>query len=146
MDQKVIAKAEEIVASKTGGYGDGNGSGYCVLALIDDKGYPTASTISISKADGIKWLTFCAALDDNKAKRVKQCNRGSVCVNSSEYNITLVGTLEIMTDPGIKKEMWNEGLEGHFSGADDPNYCILRFNTERYNLFVDEGSATGILA
>ncbi|MCL2600316.1 MAG: pyridoxamine 5'-phosphate oxidase family protein [Treponema sp.] len=144
MDQKIIEKAGEIVASKTGGIGEGDG--FCVLALIDDKGYPTASTISISKADGIKWLTFCVELDGNKAKRVKECARGSVCINSCEYNITLVGTLELLTDPGIKKEMWYNGLEHNFSGPDDPNYGVLRFNTERYNLFVGEGSATGVLA
>ena len=142
MDREIIAKAEQIVASKTGGIGEGDG--YCVLAVIDEKGYPTASTVSISKAEGIRWLTFCVERDGNKARRAGECGRGSVCVNSPEYNITLVGTLKVLDDADVKKEMWYEGLEHQFSGPDDPNYCVLRFDTERYSLFVDGVSVAGV--
>jgi len=144
MNEKIIARAAEIIRAKTDGVGGGM-EGFCTLALLDENGYPTASTLTISKADGIKWLTFCASISTNKAKRIAKCNRGSVCVNSSEYNISLIGTLEIITDPEIKKEMWYEVLQHHWSGPDDPDYCVLRFNTERYNLFVDWEEAAGVL-
>lgn len=45
----------------------------------------------------------------------------------------------------ILKTMWYEGLKNHFSGPDDPNYCVLRFHTERYNLLVDWKEAQGEL-
>jgi hypothetical protein len=51
--------------------------------------------------------------------------------------ITLRGRLEILTDAKTKQENWYSGLESHFSGADDPNYCVLQFTTERYKLFID---------
>lgn len=141
MNEEIIARAGEIVASKTGG---GN-EGYCVLALIDKEGYPTISTISASKAEGINWVTFCTGLGSNKTKRIENCNRASVCFDSLDHNITLVGTIEILTDPEIKKEMWYEGLVNHFNGPEDPNYCVLRFRTERYNLLVDWKEASGNL-
>ena len=145
MDKEVIARAEKIIASKTGYIGNGM-EGYCTLALIDEDGYPSASTLTISKADGIKWITFLSGLGCNKANRIDKCNRGSVCINSPKYNITLVGTLEVLTEPGIKKEMWQEPLGNMFSGPDDPNYCVIRFNTKRYNIFLDDGkSAEGRL-
>jgi hypothetical protein len=31
------------------------------------------------------------------------------------------------------------------SGPDDPNFCVLRFRTERYNLLVDWQQAQGTL-
>ena len=131
--------------SKTGYIGGGM-EGYCTLALIDEDGYPSASTLSISKADGIKWLAFLSGIKSNKAKRIGKCNRGSVCINSSSYNITLVGTLEILTDPNTKNEMWQEPLREIYSGPDDPEYCVLRFSTERYNIFFADGtSAKGTL-
>jgi hypothetical protein len=70
-----------------------------------------------------------------------------VCINSSEYNITLVGTVEILVDQDTKKENWFPVMEGMWSGFDDPNYCVLRFTTERYNLFIIgcEGEARGTL-
>ena len=133
---EVIAKAGEIVEKSTVHQSPKGIEPYCALALIDANGYPTASTITPVKADGIKWITFCAGLRGNKAKRIEKCNRASVCFNTNgAYNITLVGTVEILTDPAIKQEMWYEGLENHFKGMDDPDYCILRFHTQRYNLF-----------
>jgi general stress protein 26 len=145
MNQEVISRAEKIITSKTGYIGGGM-EGYCALSLIDEDGYPSASTLTISKADGIKWLTFLSGLKSNKAKRIDKCNRGSVCINSPKYNITLVGTLEVLTEPDIKNEMWQEPLGGMYSGPDDPEYCVIRFTTLRYNIFFDDGaSAVGAL-
>ncbi|MDF2871849.1 MAG: pyridoxamine 5-phosphate oxidase-related FMN-binding protein [Anaerocolumna sp.] len=141
MNKEIIARAAEIVASKT----DGGNEGYCVLALIDNEGYPTTSTISASKAEGINWITFCTGLGSNKTRRIEKCNRASVCFDSIDHNITLVGTIEVITDPEIKKEMWYKGLENHFNGSDDPDYCVLCFKTDRYNLLVDWKEASGNL-
>jgi general stress protein 26 len=145
-NQEIIAKAEEIINSKTGYIGGGM-EGYATLSLIDENGYPTASTLTIAKADGIKWLTFCTSLSRNSVKRIKNCNRASVCLNSSEYNINLVGTIEVLTDPDTKKDNWfpimNDG--SHWSGPDDPEFCVLRFTTERYTLFVDYEEVKGTL-
>lgn len=139
MDREIIARAGEIIMKSTGA------TSYCALGLIDLDGYPTVSTISASKADGINWITFCTGLGGTRHNRIMKDNRASVCFNSGEYNITLVGIIEVLTDQAIKNEMWYDGLSNYFSGADDPNYCVLRFKTERYNLFVDWKEARGTL-
>ena len=146
MSQETIRQANDIINAKTG-YVGGGMEGYAALSLIDEEGYPTTSTLTIVKADGIKWLTFATSPDDNKAKRIEKCSRASVCINSSEYNITLVGTIEIVTDMEIKKDMWLEPMNGseHWTGYDDPNFCVLRFTTERYNLYVGYEEARGNL-
>lgn len=131
MEKEILQKAGEIVEKNTGA------ESYCVLALIDEDGYPTASTISASKADGINRITFCTGYGSPKTKRIDKCKKASVCFCSPEYNITLVGDIEVVTDPEVKKEMWYSGLANHFSGPEDPNYCVLRFTTKRYNLLVD---------
>ena len=140
MDKEIIKKAGEIIGQNIGE------EAYCVLSLIDKDGYPTASTITAAKADGIARISFCTGLESNKAKRIEKCNRASVCFNTGgEFNITLVGTIEIVTDPEVKREMWYDGLSSHLSDADDPNYCVLQFTTKRYNLFVDWTEAAGTL-
>ncbi|MDR0326512.1 MAG: pyridoxamine 5'-phosphate oxidase family protein [Oscillospiraceae bacterium] len=132
MHEESIKRAGEIIAQNTGA------DSHCTLALIDDDGYPTASTITASKSDGIKWITFGSEVGSNKANRIRKCNRAAVCFNrSGDHNITLVGTIEIVTDADVKRDMWYSGLENHFAGHDDPNFCVLRFTTKRYNLFVD---------
>jgi len=144
-----IAKAEEIIKSKTAAVNMGVG---VALSLLDHEGYPTTSTLSIANADGIHKITFGVALDSNKAKRAKANSRASVCIfddnyeSGAYYNITLVGDIEVVTDVETKKETWYKGLEEHFAnGVDDPNYCVLKFTTKRYNLWVDmnEEATTG---
>jgi general stress protein 26 len=139
MNQEIITRASVIVENRTGEMTS------CVIALIDLDGYPTASTITASKADGINWITFCTGLGGTRTNRINKCNQASVCFSADDYNITLVGTMEILVDPDIKKEMWYGGLSNHFSGPEDPNYCVLRFKTQRYNLLVDWQEARGTL-
>ena len=141
MENKIIAKAEAIIKSKTAEVNMGVG---VTLSLIDQDGYPTTSTLSISKAEGIRQITFGSSLDSNKAKRAKANSRASVCIfddnyeGDAYYNITLVGDIEVVTDPEMKKETWYPGLEEYFpQGVNDPNYCVLKFTTKRYNLWVD---------
>lgn len=119
MNREIINKAEEIIERNTGE------TSYCVLALIDKDGYPTASTITASKADGINCIYFCTGHGGNRTNRIDKCNRASICFNAKDYNITLVGTIEILTDADMKSKMWYDGLANHFSGPEDPNYCVL---------------------
>ena len=79
MNQKAVAKANEIVNAKSGFVGGGM-EGYVSLALINENGYPAITTISIAKADGIKWLTFVPGSERNSVKRANKCNRACVCI------------------------------------------------------------------
>ena len=55
-----------------------------------------------------------------------------------EYCLNLVGEIEVVTEQNIKSELWYNGLAEHYpDGATDPNYCVLKFTTKRYKLFVD---------
>lgn len=145
MNEETIRKAGQIIAANTGCAAAPGSEPYCTLALIDEDHYPTVSTITAAKSEGINWLTFGTGLSSNKANRIRKSNRASVCFCSPEYNITLVGTIEIVTDPKVKEEMWYPGLSHHFNKPDHPDYCVLRFKTRRYNLLVDWQEAEGTL-
>lgn len=146
MHNEIIRKAEEIIKQDTVHFSPESSEPYCALALIDADGYPTVSTITPSMSGGIHWVTFCSGLESNKAHRIEKCNRACLCFNKDgAHNITLVGTMEIVTDPAVKQEMWYAGMGNHFSGYDDPNYCVLRFTTRSYNLFVNYQEAKGIV-
>ena len=144
---KIIARAGELINSRTDYIGDGM-EGWAVLSLIDENGYPTSSTMTISKADGINWITFLSDTDGVKAKRIAKCKKACVCLASSEYHISLTGTIEVITDPAVKKENWQEVVTRHY-GVDhtEPSWAVLRFTTETYNLFFasDDTEAKGKL-
>lgn len=135
---KTIEKANEIVNSRANYIGGGM-EGIAIIALIDESGYPTASVKTISRADGINWLTFNTSPDAEAVGRIKKNKKASVCIASSEYNISLKGTFEILTDEATKKDNWFEPMADMWSGPEDPNHYILRFNTEAYNIFIVDG-------
>jgi len=136
-NEKILARASEVINSRKDYIGGGM-EGYAVLSLIDEDGYPTSSTVTISKADGVNWISFIGDVNGNKAKRIEKCNKACVCLASSEYNISLVGTMEVITDPAVKKDHWQDVFcEAYSSNYDDPRSCILKFTTEHYNIFFE---------
>jgi len=142
MNEKVIARAIEVINAKKD-YVSG-GSDFVVLSLIDDAGYPTSAPITLSKADGIKWLSFLAGSDSNKAKRIKNCNKACVNIATSDYNITLVGTIEVVTDLETKKLHWQDVFTENHGAVDCPDHCALIFTTERYSIFFMDDFAEAI--
>ena len=138
MNEKIIAQAEKVLAGrKMLEHGCGE---CCVLALIDSDGFPTAATISPAKIAGIQRIFFCSGTGSNWVKRAEKCNRAGLCFNSEEqqYNITLVGTIEVLTDIETKREMWFDGMGHYFKGPEDPGFCVLQFVTQRYSLMLNE--------
>ncbi|MCL2877108.1 MAG: pyridoxamine 5'-phosphate oxidase family protein [Betaproteobacteria bacterium] len=144
MNQDAIAKAAEIVRENSA-HGSETGFGMCILSLIDEQGFPTASIVTPSRSDGIRWITFGTMLDQNRAKRAANCKRASVCFGTAEHCVNLVGDIEIITSDDAKRETWYEGLGHHFTGPDDPNYCVLKFTTRRYKFFLDYEEVAGTL-
>ncbi|MBD5139049.1 MAG: pyridoxamine 5'-phosphate oxidase family protein [Ruminococcus sp.] len=140
MSEKIIKRAGEVIAEKI----NNSAQNFCTLALINTDGYPYTTTISIKKADGIRWLILTTG-KSAKTDMIERCNKASICVNAAEYHIALTGTIELLTDPDVKKELWNDNMKEYYSGWDDPNYCVLKFTTERYSLLVDWQEARGSL-
>ncbi|MCL2427247.1 MAG: pyridoxamine 5'-phosphate oxidase family protein [Oscillospiraceae bacterium] len=149
MNQNTIKRANELINSMSE-YKLGDMNGYAALSLIDESGYPSATTFCITRADGINWLTFNTAVDRPYLERINKNNKACVCINSSDCTINLVGTAEALTDIESKKENWLPLMDNmtHWSGVDDPQLLIIRFTTERYTItFADDsvGYAAGTL-
>ena len=151
MSADLIKKAEEIV-NKSTMYAMGNilsdKTGWeadWVMALTDEQGFPAASMITASKADGFKWISFCAYLDSNKSNRIKKDPRTCIYMfdNKSFTGISLIGITEIITDIEVKRQMWYDTLGDHFKSPDDDKLCVLLFKPQRYNIFIDYQTLQG---
>ena len=143
MNQELIKKAADIVARHSVHSGISDKILVCALGMTDPDGTPTVAAITAARSEGIEWVTFSTGLSSNKVKRLAASNKASVCFLSETYNVSLMGTLTVLTDSASKQENWYDALSHHFTGPDDPEYCILKFTTERYNLLVDWQEARG---
>ena len=128
MSDNLVSRAESIVSNAS----------VATIARVDSGGYPSASTISRIGNEGIGVVWFATGLKSRKAQAFKLNNKASVCYREGESNITLVGTIKIVTDPELKRELWLDWFIDHFAGGiTDPNYCLLRFTTHRACLWID---------
>jgi general stress protein 26 len=128
MEKELISKAEAILKEAE----------TAVIALIDEEGFPRASTISSLKTEGIGHVWFSTGLSSGKARCIRINNKAGLCYCNGGNNVTLMGIIEILTDPEIKKELWSDWFIEHFPGGiSDPNYCILKFSTEKMVFWID---------
>lgn len=140
MSKELLKKAEELVNKCTAHTETESGlTPHWVMSLIDDKGYPAASIITASRADGFKWISFCTGYGANKPNRARSNPKSCVYLyeEKSFSGISLTGKIEISTDLELKKQMWYKGLENHFSGPEDKGMCVMLFKPEHYNIFID---------
>ena len=136
----LLRKAEEIVNQSTiHTVGESGLDADWLMALTDEEGYPAASMITASRADGFKWIAFCTALGWNKPNRAEKDPRTCIYLFDKESfsGISLTGKVEIITDLVIKKQMWYDALGDIFTNPDDEKWCVLMFKPERYNIFID---------
>ena len=141
MNQETIAKAGEIINARTGYIGDGM-KGYATVTTIDESNYPSSTTMSISKADGINWMTFNSGANASPVKRIAKNNKACVCLSSSDYHINLVGTFEILDDIKSKKDNWQEPLTEYYANVDEAieqGLMPIKFTTRRYNIYIVDG-------
>ena len=143
---ELLHKAESLVAHSTMQYADDQryGSDW-VMSLTDEDGYPNASMITAAKADGFQWIAFCTGTRANKALRAKRDARTCVYLFDKESftGISLLGKVEVSTDPVLKKQVWYDGLWNHFNGYTDENLCVLLFKPEKYNIFIENTNIRG---
>lgn len=132
MNSNIIEKANVLV----------NSSKIAYISVIDENNYPTVSTISSIKTDGIFEAYFSTAINGDKARRIIKNNKVSVCYNINDDNVSLIGKAEIITDKDLKHSLWQDWFINHFPlGKDDPTYCVIKFTTEKVSLWIDFESA-----
>ena len=135
MNTKLFEKANEMIKTCK----------YASFGVIDEKGFPSVSAVSLSNPENISELYFTTTMDSNKAKRIQKNNKACINCYTDTNNITLVGVAEIFSDQETKSKYWQKwvelGADVYPGGVTDPNYCFVKFTTRRASLWiVDEGA------
>ena len=127
-----IEKANQIIKGCEAAY----------FGVIDKDGFPSVSTVSPVKQESILEACFTTNADGNKAKRLQDNNKASICFQAGNDNITLVGIAEILTDPESKSRCWQDWFISHYPGGEtDPNYIVVKVTTKRVSLWIDHEAA-----
>lgn len=109
-----------------------------VLASINKEGYPRPVPMSKIAAEGISAIWMATGIDSLKTIDFLTNPKAGLCFQDEENSIALTGTVEVVTDEKIKKELWQDWLIEHISGGPtDPNFVLLKFEPNHMTYWIE---------
>ena len=109
-----------------------------IACSVDGDGFPNAKGMFIRRREGIREFWMSTNAPAIRTAQWAQNPRACLYFMDAKnfYGLMLTGTMQVYMDAQTKKEHWQEGDERYYPmGADDPDYCILRFTAQRGNYY-----------
>lgn len=105
------------------------GAHLAAVATVGADGKPCVRIMSM-KNDGLE-LASATYSDSKKVAHIESNKYVSISIlkdhaKMSDY-ITVSASATVCRDAKTKKAFWSQGLANYFKGADDPNYCVIKF-------------------
>lgn len=98
------------------------------LASVNSDGFPRPVPMSIMKTIGFNEVWMSTGADSEKTVEFRTNPKAGLCYSSNGDSVVMRGTVEIVTDDDLRKEMWVDWMGKHFPGGPtDPSYVLLRF-------------------
>ena len=120
------------------------------ISSVDENGYPnTKAMLPPCKREGIKVFYWHTNSPSIKIKQYRSNPKACVyfCDKRFFRGVMLKGTMEVLDDKKVKKEIWKDEFEIYYKGGkDDGDFIILRFTAESgryYSNFKSEDFEVG---
>jgi general stress protein 26 len=128
IDENVVNESNKLVEK----------SKIVMVGTNGDNGYPNIKAMMRLKHEGLKQFWLSTNTSTKRVEILKKDNRTCLYfVDEDNFaGLMLVGTIEILQDRASKEMLWSDGCEVYYPlGVDDPDYTVLRFNTEYGNYY-----------
>ena len=112
------------------------------IASVDEEGFPNVKAMfTPRKIDG-NCFYFSTNTSSMRAQQFMKNPKASIYFYSRgrfKYEgIMLIGTMEVLQDTEIKKEIWQTGDTIYYrQGVADPDYCVLKFTAVKGRHYCD---------
>lgn len=112
--------------------------GDVTLASINAEGFPRPVPMAKGRTAGYNEVWMATGADSVKVAEFRVNPKAGLCYSSYGDSVALRGTVEVVTDDGIRSEMWQEWYANHFPGGPaDPNYVLLHFTGTEATFYID---------
>lgn len=102
-----------------------------IIGSVDQEGFPnTKAMLKPRKRVGIREIYFSTNTSSIRVAQFKQSPKSCLYFFDRRFfrGVMLRGTMDVLTDIEIKKEIWQDGDEIYYpEGIIDTDYCVLRF-------------------
>lgn len=113
------------------------------ICSIDENGFPNMKAmLKPRKRNGIREFYFSTNTSSMRVKQFRNNPNASIYFYDKgliKYTgVMLIGKMEVLTDQKIKSELWERGDTMFYKkGVTDPDYCVLKFTTQRGRYYCD---------
>lgn len=112
------------------------------VASVDEDGFPNLKAMFTPRKIEGNSFYFSSNTSSLRAQQYLNNPKASIYFyhrGRFRYEgIMLTGTMEVLQDPDLKKEIWQIGDTIYYpGGVTDPDYCVLRFTALRGRQYCD---------
>lgn len=113
------------------------------VCSVDGKGFPNVKAmLRPRKHAGLKEFYFSTNTSSMRVRQYQQNPNASIYFYHKGLirytGVMLKGTMEVLTDQGIKDELWRPGDTMFYrQGRTDPDYCVLKFTAQSGRYYCD---------
>lgn len=104
------------------------------IASVDKNGFPNMKAmLAPRKRNGLSEFWFTTNTSSQRVAQYRENPNASIyfCDQRFFRGIMFIGTMEVLEDADIKKEIWQIGDRIYYpKGVTDPDYCILKFTAQ----------------
>lgn len=107
------------------------------VSSVTEDGFPRPCVLSKLGADGLEAIYFSTNTSSRKIPQFQANPKAGVCFADGGDSVTLLGTVEIVTDQEKKNAVWRPWLENHFpDGPEGAEFCLLKFIPKEMTFFL----------
>lgn len=108
------------------------------IASITASGYPRPCVVVPIKTEGFGTIWFSTGTSSRKTAQFRENPKAGLCYQDGKDSVTLLGEAAILEDAAVKQKLWQPWMQEHFpQGADDPEYCLIRFEVREATYWID---------
>lgn len=107
-----------------------------LVASVDEDGFPNVKAMFVSRK--IEGNSFYFTTNTSSMRTQQFLKNPKACIyfyNKGRFKyegIMLVGTMEVLQDEAVKREIWRDGDTMYYKqGVTDPDYCVLKFTAAK---------------
>ncbi|MBD5463537.1 MAG: pyridoxamine 5'-phosphate oxidase family protein [Lachnospiraceae bacterium] len=112
------------------------------IASVDENGFPNMKAMFVPRKIEGNCFYFTTNTSSMRSQQYMKNPKASIYFfNKGRFRyegIMLIGTMEVLQDDAVKKEIWCPGDTMFYKqGVTDPDYCVLKFTAVKGRHYCD---------
>ncbi len=113
--------------------------GVSIISSVDESGFPnTKAMLPPRKREGLSTFYFTTNTSSMRVKQYGLNNKACIYFFDKRFfrGVMIIGTMEVMSDQRTKNMIWKDGDTMYYPlGVTDPDYCVLKFSSEKMRVY-----------